>query len=254
MDRLDLVLGLAIYPKGYPEPQWKGQLTLASYLCWWFKNELTNDHELDGILVHLTDYLVEAMECFRISSDEPVVTFRDQYLKETGREEFPNLTDISAGLDRVLIVSHIAHLMAAVTGWKGAVAEIEGYFRAEDKVLDQAIQVFMRRVWRTGMWKMIKGSTSTGMSGRFDQTEFGTYYSAGRVMVTFARPSLSDNTESVSFVADHNDQSGIRTGLQSAYASLKIALEMIKEVTLKWPLDTESQKEVFKTNETIAIL
>lgn len=240
----------------HPDITWKGEVTLARYLHAFFSTRVTEDYGLGiSIMQLMPEYLVEAMELLRTSDDNEVAAFRSEYLQELEYPVFPNLTEVGfGGLDRNQIVMMLSFIMGKLDD-RWIEEKILGYFFAQDRVLDHALHRFNSHVFRQGMWQQTEDCQTHGMSGQFGSTKLRTYYIAGRIMITFARKrdGFSDGEESVTFVADSSDQSGMRTGLQTCFADLQTAVAMIEEVVGLWPKTLKDQQKVYKSDQEVAI-
>jgi hypothetical protein len=71
-------------------------------------------------------------------------------------------------------------------------------------------------------------------------------------MITFARKIGRGGEElSVTFVGEDKDPFLLSAGLQSCYAGLRDALDMIEDVVSRWPADTTLQQKRFVEDKEI---
>ncbi len=241
----------------HPDISYLGELTVAKFLHRYFSTMVTKEYGLGlSIVQFMPQHIAEAMEIFRITEEPIVKRLREEYLQELGDADFPSLTDISfGGAGRVLAIIMVARLMEKVTQWEGTGNRIEAYLFAQDHVLDHALQNFNRKVYREGLWKITNECRTSGMSGQFGETQLRTFDSAGRIMLTFVRKreGYPHGEESITFIADGSDESGIRTGVQSCYTELDGALSMINEVIKNWPSTKDEQQKIYSSDIKVSI-
>ncbi len=255
MDRNELVASIRRFLRN-PNIQWKGEKTFAEYFHWWFDTQVTEDFPYSGILPHLPEIIVEAVQHLREGQDVETIRFRTSYLNEVQANEVPNLTDIAfGGVRRVLTIEHLAGMMPKLTGNDFTEHQLKAYLHAQDNMLDHSLREFIRQVYRRGMYQLTHECDDSGMGGQFGTTELRTFYTAGHLMLTFARPNqdMPDGEESVSYVADYEDPTGLRSGVQSVFTSVFTAIEMINEVIANWPQTLEEQAKAYSSNSGVRI-
>lgn len=243
---------------GHGNRGWKGQRPFARYLIHYLEDlTIPSDEEYDfwRIEDYLPQILVDAWDSFRTSSDHTAVVQRENY-KEELEHEVPNITDLGASplSDQTHAVQTILGFMIRdITDNQWIEGAIDEYVNAELHLLQQRFDKFLRKVYKNGMFKIIKECSMRGMSGTFGDTELRTYVIAGRTMLTFARKQ-EDEEISFSFVSDDVDPNGLSAGIQSVYADLLNCLGMIDDVINNWPSDPVEQERVFKTNEEVSLI
>lgn len=278
MHKKDLIVGLKSLTSnisrsisGLRDYQWwLGQYAFAKYLIHYLENlNIPFDEKYDfwRIEDYLPELLVDAFEKLRTETDEATTKFREDYVAETGHE-VPNITDIGTSnlLDQSsAIQTTLCFMLRDITGEKWVENKIDSYCRAQQHVLQQTFDKFLRRVYRTGLSKMI-ADTGSGMSGKFGETELRTFCTAGRIMFTFSRlidkNKKSDyekdgkqicNEHSVSFVAEEGDPLCLSAGVQSVYCDFRTSLDLIEDVIGGWSKDRKEQKKLIKANEKVSI-
>jgi hypothetical protein len=255
VDRPDLVQSIRNYAQ-QGNFAWQGEKALTEYFLWWFETQVTDDFIYTGLVQFLPELMLDAFEQLREGEDERTQSYREQYLKEVDRDTIPKLTEIAGGgLDRSLTITTLGLWVSKITRSGFMEERIKGYLEAQDNALDHVLREFNRRVYRQGLFQLTHECQVAGMSGKFGPTTLRTFYSAGRLMLTFVRESLDTprNEESVSFVADYEDSAGYRSGLQSLHTSLPIAIEMINDVITNWPKTREGQAQVYTGNTSVRI-
>ena len=276
MHKRDLISGLKAFLLGSAGrgdgPSWKGQRVFATFLISFLeKLSIPSDEKYDTwqIEVHLPQLMVDAFEQLRTGTDSETVSFREEYEADVGHE-VPNITELGKSniVDQALTVqTTLGYMLREATGLDWIEKEIDSYCNAQNHVLQQTFDKFLRLVYRRGLGDIINNTNASGMSGKFGDTEFRTLVTAGRIMFTFARhidkskPShykkkgeLYCNEWSVSFVGEDGDQLGLSAGIQSVYADLPLAMSIIEEVIKNWPSDTEEQKKVYKANRKVSMV
>ncbi|MFA4998869.1 MAG: hypothetical protein WC514_02510 [Candidatus Paceibacterota bacterium] len=249
-------------------PRSKGTLHFIRFFIDYLE-KLDTSHYDKHDFVHIEHYLPEIVadvcERFRTSNDPETLSSRQAFQKELGRE-FPNITDLdqSNSLDQNSEAMEIAHVLAEVTGQQWVEKEIEVYLLAQQTVLQQTFDKFLRRVYRKGMFNLIDKCEERGMTGKFGETDVRTYVIAGRIMFTFARKidkskgglfqegeQVYSNEDSVSFVGGDDDPLCLSAGIQSIHADLKTGMDMIEDVIKGWPEQEKEQKRVFKADKDV---
>lgn len=241
----------------------KGQRAFANFLVQYLENlKIPSDEKYDfwRIEPHLPGLMVDAFEQLRTGTDEQTVRFRQAYETETGHE-VPNITDLGESniLEQGMAVqSTLGFMLKEVTGQDWVEHQIDTYCNAQKYVLQQTFGKFVRLVYRQGLGEMTEKCDKRGMSGKFDETEFRTFVTAGRIMFTFARRidksknsyykkdgELYCNEWSVSFVGDDSDPLCLSAGIQSVYGDFRTVLDMIEDVIKHWSQDSKEQKKLY---------
>jgi len=117
-------------------------------------------------------------------------------------------------------------------------------------LLAQAFIKFTDQVFSRGLFEVINACNRRGMSGNFGSTQLRSFVTAGRLMLTFARPG-EPQEQSVSFVCTDDDPLGLGAGAQSVYTDLPTALDMLAEVATHWPADRHAQSAAFTADDNI---
>lgn len=258
MKRVGLIRGLNGFLED-GEPRWKGQESFARFLIEYLTRLDLSTHEKYDfwrIDPYVPQILLDALEELRTGIDEYVVGFRQMYEKETGHE-VPNITDIgaSSAFDQCsAIQTTLGFLIRDAMGEeaRNIGSRVDSYCNAQNYVLQQYFDKFVRQVYRKGLSKIITNSKVRGMGGKFGKTELRAFSIAGRLMFTFARKEGEDEIN-VSFVGEKDDPNFYSSGLQSVNANFVECLSMISEVIDGWPEKVEDQKEVFMENEHITL-
>lgn len=253
---------------------WKGQKAFARFFAWWLeKLDIPSDEKYGfwQIEPHLPQLAVDAFEHLRTGTDEETRRFREDYETETGHE-VPNITDLGASriLDqRSAVQTTLGFMLQEITGQDQVEHKIDTYCNAQNYVLQQSFDKFLRLVWRKGMFEIVDKCAKRGMSGKFGETELRTYILAGRVMFTFARrkegetgvylggklvKTLPHQEGGVSFVGEDGDPLGLSAGLQSVDTDLHTCINMIEDVIKNWPSAEKEQRKVHKANANVSIM
>lgn len=256
MFRVDLVEKFRNHLASQKEAMWHGQRPLEQYLSWWLDEKVEFNDKYTGIVHYLPRLMVEALENLRTGQDSITQTFRIAYRAECEIEEFPDVKEVNGSFERTHLILNVSRIIEEVTENKWLEEHIVGYLRAQDYVLDQALREFNVRVYRQGLHKLTKENKTAGMSGNFGNTTLRTFYTAGRLMLTFARTSEKNPKyeDAVSFVADYDDPTGLRTGLQSVYCTFETAVSMIQEVTNNWPAEISEQSRIYHSDIKVGII
>lgn len=229
---------------------WKGEGILAAYLGWWFEERCQFKFRYNSILQYFNKLMYEALEHFRQGDDSITTIYRTEYLNEIELSEVSNAFDISyGGMYRGPFIFSIESIIEKVLDQRIKI-EFSAYMWAQDNVLSQKLQEFNLKVYRKGLFKLFNQCSCSAMSGEFGSTKLMTFMTAGRVLMTFLR---KDSDLSVSFVATDEDPLGIRTGVQSVYATFIESLQLIQDVIDNWPDDEDRQREIFQADESIFI-
>lgn len=250
---------------------WKGQRAFASFLIHYLENlKIPQDEKYYfwAIENYLPELMVDAFEQLRTGTDEVAARFRQAYEAETGHE-VPNIIDLGASnvLDQGNAVqTTLGFMLREITGQDWVKHKIDTYCNAQQYVLQQTFDKFLRLVYRKGLSEM---ADKCGMSGKFGGTELRTFVTGGRIMFTFARrkkgktgiyidgklfETLPYQEDSVSFVGEDGDPLCLSAGLQSIQTDFRTALDMIENVIKHWPQDQKIQKELYKANANVSIL
>lgn len=230
----------------------RGETILALAFAKWLKNPETPENQ-NGFdwFKDLPELLDEAYEEFR--QDAQWKSVRKAYAVETGHE-IPSLVNIhQGGLDRVLVVASVIHLMTCLyvqvysqhadrflsgrVEWRWLQNELDSYLNAQAQVIEQAWKRFVRKCYRPFM-KRYKTDEHTGNSGKFGNTHLLTFGTAGRMMFTFRRGDAKNGGgPSITYVADDSDDFGNRAGPNTTNTPYIECVQMINEVVDNWDLD-----------------
>ena len=270
MHKKDLIDRLISFV-GSGSSKWKGQKSFALFLIHYLDNlDIPSDKKYDfwRIEPYLPELMVDAFEQLRTSEDKEVIIYRKMYEEETGHE-VPNITDVGEGdiLNKSSAVqTTLGFMLKDVTDDGSIEDQINIYCNAQEHVLQQMFDKFVRRVYRRGMGDLVNKSTNRGMGGKFGQTELRTFVCAGRIMFTFARridstkdgyyndgDKLACNEKSISFVAEDSDPLCLSAGLQSVYADFRTAFDIIDDVINNWPDKLKEQEEAFRASDSISL-
>lgn len=258
MKRVDLIRGLKEFLED-GEPQWKGQESFARFLIEYLARlDLSTHEKYDfwNIDPYVPQILLDAFEELRTGTDEYVVRFRKMYKEETGHE-VPNITDVGASniFDQCSAIhTTLGFLVRDAMGGEARNIElrIDSYCNAQNYVLHQYFDKFVRQVYRKGLSKIITSSNMKGMGGEFGKTKLRAFSIAGRLMFTFARKEGEDEIN-VSFIGGEDDPNFYSSGLQSVGANFVECLSMINDVIDGWPEKVKDQKKIFRENERITL-
>jgi hypothetical protein len=248
------------------EHRWIGDDFIAAALGEYFKKRVNNGqipqygrHGGVHFTQYIAKYLDDAWEFFRTSGDIDASNFRRLY-EEKIKGEVLCLTEISyAGPNRIMDILNLASLAAKISGEDWVEDKVKNYFFAQDTVLEQQFQRFVRLVYKQGLSEMINASKSAGMSGTFGSIDVRTMCTAGRVVMTFAKSKTEAETEteeSFTFIGEEKEMQGKRFGMQSVYVDLGTAISMINEVINNWPSADQpdcvkKRNELFKDNSKV---
>lgn len=224
-----------------------GRRTLARFLTEYLTQmEVSKDDDPFGY--HLPHIMADALEELRTGTDKYVVDYRQLFEKETGYN-VPNITKVGEGdgLFRTSVVVWLEYIAKEITDDECSGNMVDRYLNAQLYVVQQAFDEFLRKVYRRGLFNLIKEGNNRGMSGTFGETELRSFVSAGRLMLTFARKQNDKNEIDVSFLAGDNNPQAYSAGVQSIHAGLPDCLAMINEVIEHWSIDKEKQTAIFKT-------
>ena len=251
---------------------WKGQKSFAQFLIEYFKRlHIPSDEKYDFWRIddYLPELLVDAFEQLRTSKDEWVVHYREIY-EADAEHEVPNITDL--GESNILhqgsaVRTTLGFMFKEITGQDWLENAIDKYCNAQQYVLQQTFDKFLRRVYRQGMFEMADQCAKNGMSGKFGETELRTFITAGRIMFTFARKldkskpgvykegdRLFSNEDDVSFVAEDGDPLALSAGIQSVHADFRTALDMIEDVINGWPDEENKRAKVYSADKKVSII
>ncbi len=257
---------------GGKTPRWKGQRTFAEFFAEYLKTvKIPADEEYDfwRIEPHLPQLAVEAFEHLRTGTDVNAVEYRKMYEASTGHK-VPNITDLGASnlLDQTSAVqTALGFTLKDVLDNDWIANQIHSYCNAQQIVLQQTFDKFLRLVYRRGLGEMADKCDLKGMSGKFGETVLRTCIVAGRIMFTFAKridtskPShykegkdLIVNEWSVSFVGEDGDPLCLSAGIQSVACDFRTSLDMIEDVIQQWPKEPREQKKIFKADKKVSLV
>ncbi len=235
----------------------KGEGTLALFFAAWLeKLRISHDENYWSIDHYLPELVVAAVEYLRMGKGDLARRYRRQWEAEVG-EKMPNITDLGEShiLRQNQLIMNIGHLLGKMTGNEWVESQINNYCNAQEHVLQQTFDKFLRKVYWRGLYKVVDDCNKKGMKGKFGGTELRTYVMAGRIMFTFARKNPKSMWEggedNVSFVGEDGDPLALGAGAQSVYADLPTALSMIEEVIAHWPDNRAEQKRIFRGNQRV---
>ena len=212
--------------------------------------------------------MVDAFEQLRTSTDKTIVEFRKMYEDET-QHGVPNITDL--GASNILhqgsaVQTTLGFMLREVTEQAWVEQQIDKYCNAQQMVLMQTFDKFLRLVYRRGMYNQLNATNAGGMSGKFGETDLRTFICAGRIMFTFARlidkekagryekdGEVFSNEDSVTFIAEDEDPLCLSAGIQSVYADFRTSLDMIEDVIKGWPAEPDAQKLVYKVSAGVGL-
>jgi hypothetical protein len=206
------------------------------------------------IELYLPELLVAAVETFRTGMEPNVIALREMYEVEA-EHKVPNVTDFGASniIEQSLFVqSLLCFTMKEVTEQEWVEGAIDKYVKAQQYVVQQTFDRFVRHCYSRGMFQIIAKTSTRGVGGKFGNVHLRTYVMAGRTMITFARKK-GDEEEGLSFVSDDSDPMALSAGLQSVQTDFRTALDMIDMVIANWPSDPKAQAKVFAPDKKIQI-
>lgn len=227
---------------------------LKQYLLWFFEQDWIMDRLGISFLHSVPALLIEAIEEFRVNQEPRVADLRARYLAIIERQEVPSLVDIEFNLlERSMLSDGLCRELALLVGESWFEKRMRSVVDAQSNVLQQASIVFATSVYRRGLYDRYQESWRRGMKGQFSQTELRVWASAGRLMLTFARPrQVSEIEHSVSFIGeDDNPYTGF--GTQSCHTDLSTALAMINDVMRLWPKTKPEQRLIFRGDEKVKL-
>lgn len=227
---------------------------LRQFLLWFFEQDRLPDPKYTPFLHDVPWYLVEAFELFRTSTEPRILAWRQAYLAIRNEDEVPDLLSVEfGGTSRWLFVDAVCREFAELVGDPAFELDLRSLLQAQDHLLQQTIARFSILVYRRGLYDRYAESTLRGMNGRFGQTELRAWASAGRIMLTFARPRAEGEIEhSVSFVGE-DDKPLTGFGLQSCHTDILTAVGMINDCIAAWPAGVDDQRQAFKGNEKVKL-
>jgi len=236
----------------------RGQNVLALFLADFFQRlVIAADEKYDFWTIEdrIAQLLVGAIEEFRTSDDPSVAEMRATYEGQVGHP-MPDLMDVTGnGLDQALTVQSLGFLFEEVTGEGWVSKGIDQVFNAQRYYLQQQVLVFVAKVFTKGLSGFIHEGQDRGMSGKFGQTTLRTYWLAGRLMMTLARPSddESQDERSLTLICEDDDPLALGIGIQSVYTDLNTALAMIDEVINVWPSNLEDAWMMMAPDDKVGI-
>ena len=255
MKKEELIAELSNFLKG--EIKSRGQKSFGEFFIEYLKRLDTAyyDDYYGDIVPYLPELIVDAFEQLRVRTDDETTRLREAYEKETGWS-VPNITDLgesdNMSMSQSSAVQTTGFLFREITNSDWLEDKIDTYCNAQKHVLQQTFDKFLRRVYRNGLFEIISQCQKRGMSGEFGHTVLRTHVSAARIMFTFARKQ-EEGEVSVSFLAAENDNLALSAGIQSIYADLHTALDMINDVVNLWPDTEKKRNDIYQENEKVSM-
>lgn len=234
--------------------EFKGDRELALYLMWFFTSQVKPQHDSTGIEAYLPKYLFEAMLLFRESDDELVIAHRELYMLATEMQgTFPDIISISyASSDRNSVIRELASLIERVTGDRMLRVRINSYFDAQETVLKQFLHMFVLKVYRQGLYELIRGADrdfvlqfgNTSMFVGVKTTIKFTLKKIDKSSMSSLVVSLSKNPVDgeLTFGTYDYDVTGMELSLNWIRVPLNTAIEMIYDIVSGWPIDPVQQR------------
>ena len=240
----------------FGEIRWKGDRSFAKFFRWWLRrlaipaDEKYSFYDLTPFLPQLA---VNAWEEMRIGTDAETIGFRNGYESEVERP-MPRLMVLDEDiLEQFSAVSCIGRvLQAAAEDQERMKGAVDTYCRAQHHAIQGVFDKFLREVYGKGLFEIIRDDRARGMKGKFGATELRTWVCAGRTMFTFARPKKKGDEVSITFIAGDDDALALEAGIQSVYATLPTAMDMIEEVIRQWPKEKQKQLAKFRGDDNVA--
>ena len=256
MKRADFIKGLRKYLI-VGDIRWKGQRSFAEFLIeYLMRLDLSYHEQYDfwHIDPYIPQIMLDAFEELRTGTDDWVVGHRKHYEKDAGHP-VPNITDIGA--------SNMFHQCSAIQTTLGFMLKevmednyvelrVDAYCNAQDHVIQQYFDKFLREVYCKGLREIIEKSKVRGMEGRFGKTELRAFPLAGRLMFTFARKKGKGEIRA-SFIMEDGDPQGYSGGLNSYNTNFIQCLDLISDVIRYWPATSKEQRTVFKSNPKVTL-
>lgn len=231
----------------------RGQQPLAAhYINYFRKTDIAADRKYDfwDMEAYLPQLMLDGFMDLLNSEDRVTAHIREQLEEQTSLVlGDPSRIGAIPATDQVLWVQSIDGILRGAGVHEVTCSKVEMLFMAEVRMVELAFRRFVQDVFSSGLFELINGGITSGMSGTFqDQgdtpTTLRTFMTAGRIMFTFAC-GVGSHEESITFVGTEDDPLLLGAGLQSVQTDLVTALKMFDTVSTCWPADSEAQAGCF---------
>lgn len=231
----------------------KGQRQLATHYIHYFrKTDIAADTKYDfwDLEAYLPQLILDGFMDLLVSDDPVTATIREQL---EGDDHLmlgdPSRIGAIPSMDQVIWVQSIVGMLDGAGVHEATRNKVEALFMAEIRMVELAFRRFVRDVFASGLFEVINGGTTSGMSGTFQDrgdtpTTLRTLMTAGRTMFTFAC-GVGSHEETITFVGTEDDPLLLGAGLQSVQTDLATALKMFDTVRTCWPADSQAQAACF---------
>jgi hypothetical protein len=225
---------------------------LAHYIHYFRKTEIAADAKYDfwDLEAYLPQLMLDGFRDLLVSDDPVTVRIREQLESESILQlGDPSLIGAIPASDQVLWIQTVDAILRGVGIHEVTCSKVEALFMAEVRMVELAFRRFVQDVFSAGLFEIINGGTSAGMSGTFGTdldtpTTLRTFMTGGRTMFTFAC-DVGSHEESITFVGTEDDPLLLGAGLQSVQTDLTTALKMFDTVRTCWPSGSEAQAACF---------
>lgn len=198
-----------------------GEGTKWEKLCWW---------------------LNEGWEYLRTSTDALPQQFYVRMIDLCTDDVLPALINVSCGYgDRSSLVRDVGYIIADAIKAEDFRKEWKMRCEAEDEVVLQAIDLFLRKVYRPGLFDLLEAKKPRGGEWNFGSTTLQIGILSGRITISFERPDpFSENggKEGVVFIGSAHKLYA-RFGIHAFHTTLPRALDMINEVVDSCPTEVK---------------
>jgi hypothetical protein len=244
MNRANLVWSLG--EMSDKQPKEDGENILANYLTWWFENRCSFP-DTEDIRECLPLLLDEAMRDLKFSTDEKVLLFKRVFLAEMRWTYFSEISKVAfSDSTREDMILYIIDIIEESTHNETLARRVEGYFYAQDNVLNQYLSMFITTVWQKGLFQILQ-QWQVPMRARFGRTTLRITQKFEAFALTFERELASDSYDDGTAVLymKNTDPTGYLSEVGAVETLFSNACDMIQEVIENWPDISEEQRAAF---------
>lgn len=225
---------------------------LAHYVHYFRKTEIAADTKYDfwNLEAYLPQLMLDGFRDLLVSEDPVTARIREQLESEPLLQlGDPSLIGAIPVADQVLWIQTVDGILRGVGIHEVTCSKVEALFMAEVRMVELAFRRFVQDVYSAGLFEIISGGATSGMSGTFGTerdtpTTLRTFMTGGRTMFTFAC-DVGGNEERVTFVGTEDDPLLLGANLRSVQTDLATALKMFETVRSCWPSASEAQAACF---------
>ena len=231
----------------------KGMKIFSEFFAQWLAEQdflfQERDRPIPALERFIPQLTADAAHAFRTSEEPRFAMARARYVTEVGHD-FPDLIELGASdyNTQQMTARLIGQLLSGIDPDRPYIErQWQGYAESQRIALQTVFDKFLRLVYRCGLREMMQRADGGELQGIFGKTEFLTSRSQSYVNFGFlSHPILGKTGMKCTFVGLDKDPLALGAGFRIIRANLSECLQLINDVTDRWPDDKQMQQELLE--------